>query len=163
PAKPQIHYLLGYLNKERGRLGEATKRFGESVRLDPEYLNAWKHLYELGKHVYIAPRERDQARFKLLALDPRQRHVRYGLDNVGDLAALWTAVNAVYRPAETGALYPLPKSAQALDARLARMPEPMREFASRADFMDSGAGRSAPTPYGALGRHKLMHASLPFL
>src|SRR5262249_10035461 len=163
PAKPQIHYLLGYLNKERGRLGEATKRFGESVRLDPEDLNAWKQLHELGRHIYLEPRERDQARFKLLELDPRQRHVRYGLNSVGDLGALWTAVNAVYRPAESGALYPLPKSAQALEARLARLPEPMRAFASRADFMDSEAGHSAPTPYGTLGRHRLMKASLGLL
>ena len=130
------------------------------MRLDPEYLNAWKHLHELGKHVYMAPRERDEARFKLLQLDPRQRHVRYDLENVGDLAALWKAVNAVYRPAESGALYPLPKSAQAVDAKLASMPEAMRGFASGPGVMESAAGRASPTPYGALGQHKLMKASL---
>jgi tetratricopeptide (TPR) repeat protein len=162
PAKPQIHYLLGYLNKERGRLGEAAKRFGESVRLDPEYLNAWKHLHELGKHLYIEPRERDRARFKLLELDPRQRHVRYDLESVGDLAALWSAVNAVYRPAETAALYPLRKSAEAVDAKLAAMPESMRGMARGAGVMES-AGRASATPYGALGRHKLMKASLELM
>jgi tetratricopeptide (TPR) repeat protein len=163
PGKPQIHYLLGYLNKERGRLSEAAKRFGESVRLDPEYLNAWKHLHELGKHIYLEPRQRDRARFKLLELDPRQRHVRYDLDSVGDLAALWNGVNAVYRPAETGALYPLRKSAQAVDAKLASIPESVRGFASSSGAMESGTGRSAPTPYGAIGQHKLMKASVQLL
>lgn len=159
PVKPQIHYLLGYLNKERGRLGEAAKRFGESVRLDPEYLNAWKHLHELGKHLYIEPRERDRARFKLLQLDPRQRHVHYDLDSVGDLGALWKAVSAAYRPAETGPLYPLPRSAAAYDARLASMPEVARGFGSMSAGMRSAAGRPAPTPYGALGQHRLIKAS----
>lgn len=158
PHNPQIHYLLGYLDKERGRLGEATKRFGESVQLDPEYLNAWKHLNELAKHFYVAPRERDRARLKLLQLDPRQRHVRYELDSVGDLEALWKAASALPRPAEPGPLYPLPKSAAAFDAKLGSMPDTMRGFAARVDPFGA-AGRAVPTPYGLLGRHKLIRAT----
>jgi tetratricopeptide (TPR) repeat protein len=154
PNKPQIHYLLGYLNKERGRYGDALKRFGESVRLDPEYLNAWKHLHELGKSVYIEPKQSDRARLKL-----RQRHVRYDLDTVSDLAALWRAANAVRQPRDTSPLYPLPKSAKAVEEALAKMPEPMRAHAPKLSADYSAKGQEAPTPYSVLGKHKLMRTS----
>jgi len=159
PKKPQIHYLLGYLNKERGRYGDALKRFGESVRLDPEYLNAWKHLHELGKSVYIEPKQSDRARLKLLQLDPRQRHVRYDLDTVSDLAALWRAANAVPQPRDTSPLYPLPKSAKAVEEALAKIPEPMRAHAPKLSADYSVKGQEAPTPYSVLGKHKLLRTS----
>lgn len=159
PKKPQISYLLGYLNKERGRYPDALKYFGNSVRLDPQYLNAWKHLHELGKHFYVAPRERDRARLKLLELDPRQRHVRYELDSVGDLAGLWRAVSEVYRPAEAAPLYPLRKSAEAVDAQMAKVPETMRAHMGRFE-MGAEKGMPVPRPSAALGQHKLMKASI---
>jgi hypothetical protein len=54
------------------------------VKLDADYLNAWRHLNELGEKTYIEPAERDQARLKLFELDPRQRHVHYELNEVVD-------------------------------------------------------------------------------
>jgi tetratricopeptide (TPR) repeat protein len=165
PNKPQLHYLLGYLQKERGLHADALKRFRESVTLDPEYLNAWKHLHELGSHVYIEPRERDIARLKLLELDPRQRHVRYDLQGVGDLAALWRAVeaaNTAVKPAGEGkSLYRLRRSAAAQDEARAKMPEPMRAHMDQVQMMmNSGQdSRSLATPRQALAQHNLMRAS----
>jgi len=165
PQKPQLHYLLGYLQKERGFYGDALKRFRESVALDPEYLNAWKHLHELATHVYVEPRERDIARLKLLELDPRQRHVRYELDSVGDLAGLWRAVeaaNAVYKPAGgSGSLYTLRRSAAAQDAARAKLPEAMRAQMEQYQVMTNLAGSrtsSLPTPQQALAKHNLLGA-----
>ena len=44
PDKPQVHYLLGYLREEQGRYQEALPELQKAVKLDPDYLNAWKHL-----------------------------------------------------------------------------------------------------------------------
>ena len=164
PKKPQLHYLLGYLQKERGRYPESLKRFSESVRLDSEYLNAWKHLHDLGTRIYVEPRERDIARLKLVELDPRQRHVHYELDSVGDLGALWRATDAAYaanKPVvDRKSLYPLRRSAATLDEAQAKLPEiarsPMRQFE---DGHDYASGRSVPAPYLALGKHRLLQAS----
>jgi len=166
PKKPQAHYLLGFLNKERGRYPEALKRFRESVALDPEYLNAWKHLNELGGRIYVEPRQRDRARLKLLELDPRQRHVNYELDSVTDLGVLWRAVDAAHaanKPAESKALYALRKSAVALDEKEAKMPEFVRQMEEYGGFRDSPKGRPVPTPRRVLGQHRLIKASAELL
>jgi tetratricopeptide (TPR) repeat protein len=165
PNKPQLHYLLGYLQKERGQHADALKRFRDSVTLDPEYLNAWKHLHELATHVYVEPRERDAARLKLLELDPNQRHVRYDLKGVGDLTALWRAVeaaNAVAGPAAGDkSLYPLRGTIAAQDEALAKQPEPMRaQMAEYRAMSRSGRDfRSLGTPRQVLARHNLVQAS----
>jgi len=163
PSKPQLHYLLGYLQKERGLYADALKRFRSSVELDPEYLNAWKHLHELGAHVYMEPRERDLARLKLLELDPGQRHVHYELRSVADLAALWRALevaNAAYPPVGNAAIYPLRRSAATLDASRAQLPEAMRaqieQFQAMARMADPARG--LPTPRQALAKHDLIVA-----
>lgn len=72
-------------------------------------------------------------------------------------------MEAVYRLAESGALYPLPKSAQALEARIAAMPEAMRGFAASSGAMNSGVRQSAPTPHGAVGQHKLVKAGVELM
>ncbi|HKX39344.1 MAG TPA: hypothetical protein VJN20_11860, partial [Burkholderiales bacterium] len=162
PKKPQIHYLLGYLQKERKHYPEAVKRFGTAVELDPEYLNAWKHLHELAKRIYVAPPLRDEARLKLIELDPRQRHVRYDIDSVGDFGQLWRTVERAYeanKPAAGGAqLYPLQKSAAAVDAAQRNLPEMVR--ATMPDFDYSyGKGQPPRTPHDAMGGHRLIRAS----
>jgi tetratricopeptide (TPR) repeat protein len=169
PANPQAQYMLAYLQKERGRLGAALKGFREAVRLDNEYLNAWKHLHDLGSHVYMAPRERDSARLRLLELDPRQQHVKYQLDGVGDLAALWRAVAAA-REAHAGAvrggsLYVLKGSAVAEDEALSKLPDAMREQVKMYHALTTASQvRSAlPTPHQTIARHKLVRATAALL
>jgi tetratricopeptide (TPR) repeat protein len=163
PKKPQVHYLLGYLYKERGRYPEALKRFRESVQLDAEYLNAWKHLHDLASRVYIESRERDVARMKLLELDPRRRHVHYELDSVGDLGGLWRAVEAAYSANQqpgNRSLYPLRRSAAVEDQALAKMPEEQRTQMQHYQTYSSAArgDQALQLPRQALGRHKLIKA-----
>jgi tetratricopeptide (TPR) repeat protein len=169
PNKPQVHYLLGYLEKERGLHGEALKRFNTAVSLDPEYLNAWKHLHELAAHVYVEPRARDAVRMKLLELDPAQRHVRYDLADVGDLVGLWRAVESAnasaQKPAAAKGLYALRASAAAHEAMLAKLPEGQRsQMQMIQSFMAAGASeRSLPTTRQALARHNLVSGTAPLL
>lgn len=163
PKKSQIHYLLGYLQKERKHYPEAVKRFGTAVELDPEYLNAWKHLHELATCTYVAPPVRDHARLKLVELDPRQRHVRYEIDSVGDFARLWRTVERAYeanRPAPGGTqLYPLPKSAAAVDEAQRNLPEMVRATMSDYDYSSYGKAQPPRTPQGVMGGHRLIRAS----
>jgi tetratricopeptide (TPR) repeat protein len=169
PNKPQVHYLLGYLEKERGLHAEALKRFNTAVSLDPEYLNAWKHLHELAAHVYIEPRARDAVRMKLLELDPEQRHVRYELAEVGDLAGLWRAVEAAnasaHKRSAAKSLYALRASAAAHAEILARLPESERnQMAMLQSFMAAGTNeRELPTARRALARHSLVTGAAPLL
>lgn len=169
PANPQAQYMLAYLQKERGRYAEAVRGFREAVRLDSEYLNAWKHLHDLGRHVYIEPRERDAARLRLLELDARQRHVKYELDSVGDLAQMWSAVQAARaaQPAEGGpaSLYLLRRSADAQDEALAKLPEAMRAQVKMYQSLTaaSQAKSALPTPQQAIAQHKLVRAAAPLL
>jgi tetratricopeptide (TPR) repeat protein len=164
PANPQAQYMLAYLQKERGRHAEALKGFREAARLDSEYLNAWKHLHDLAARVYIAPRERDAVRLRLLELDPRQRHVRYELDSVGDLEALWRAVSAARAAqprAPAGDLYVLRAGAAAQDEALGKLPEAMRAQVHlfQALSMAEQPGGKFPGPRQAIARHKLVRAT----
>ncbi len=94
PAKPQVHYLLGYLREEEERYNEARTNYLTAVRLDPDYLNAWVKVQEVGEQSLVPAKERDQIAFNILRLDPLQRHARPSLERVTDLAGLWNAVTA---------------------------------------------------------------------
>jgi len=166
PVRPQAPYLLGYLRKEQGRYGEALRLFRQAVALDAEYLNAWKHLHELGEKTYIEPSERDVARLKLFDLDPRQRHVRYDLNEVVDLAVLWRALNRSATDHELdpkfGQIYPLKASAREQDQALAKLPQEMRgQLQLYVDMQDeiSGSARNRGTA-STLARHALIGAVL---
>jgi tetratricopeptide (TPR) repeat protein len=92
PNKPQVHYLLGYLREEQDRYAEALPHFQTAVRLDRDYLNAWKKLQELTQHVHLPKQEHNNIAFNILRLDPLSRHVHASFENVTDLAGLWNAV-----------------------------------------------------------------------
>jgi len=112
PDKPQVHYLLGYLREEQGRLQEALASFRVAVKLDPDYLNAWAKIDSIGGHLYLPPAERDAVAFNILRLDPLHRRGQPSLEVVADLAALWknvAAANAKAAP-KPESLYPLPAS-----------------------------------------------------
>src|SRR5439155_1615231 len=90
PQKPQVHYLLGYLREEQNRYAEALAHFREAVRLDPEYLNAWKHIESVGKEFPLSAADKDAVTLNIIRLDPLGRHGgREGFQNMTDLAALW--------------------------------------------------------------------------
>lgn len=126
--KPQTHYLLGYLRKEQGRYAEALQSFRNAVALDDGYLNAWKQLNELGELTYIEPAELEIFQHKLLQLDPRQRHVRFDLRTVRDLAKVWREIQkqqttAVARKERT---LPLIANARKLNDAMASLPPELR-------------------------------------
>src|SRR6185436_16244679 len=87
-------YLLGYLRAEQDRFVEALPHFKTAVDLDPQYLNAWRKLLELGSHVRMSAQERDQIAFNLMRLDPMRRHGGVDFRQVTDLRGLWNAVDA---------------------------------------------------------------------
>jgi len=167
--KPQAPYMLGYLRMEQGRYDEAVVLFRQVIALDHEYLNAWKHLYELGDKTYIQASERDIARLRLFELDPRQLHVSYRLDEVSDLSALWRAL-ALFeaeqaRLGTSDQVYTLVRSAQDRDETLAKMPVDSRaqfeRYVSLQDKMSGQTSRRTPAP--SLANHTLLLAVLALM
>ncbi len=116
PDKPQVHYLLGYLRKEQERYKEALEHYREAVRLDPDYLNAWKEIAAVGQSYHLTQADRDNISLQMLRLDPLGRHEGHNFQGVNDLKALWLAVEAA------GKLRPVtPKSLLVLTASKAEM------------------------------------------
>jgi tetratricopeptide (TPR) repeat protein len=113
PRNPKLHYLMGYLNQEKGLYEAAHKGYQTAVKLDPDYLNAWKKLQDVNLRLSRPQSERETASLNLLRLDPMQRHTQetYGV-LVTDLRAFWTqAARLSVRPLpESGPLLPLPNS-----------------------------------------------------
>jgi len=114
PEKPQVHYLLGYLRYEQDRYRDALPEFREAVKLDPEYLNAWKKIAEIGGELSLPPKERDAVQINLLRLDPLGRHSSFESENIAGLAAAWTAMETASKlqPAKPRDLYPLAAAAE---------------------------------------------------
>lgn len=169
PSRPQAHYMLAYLRSEQGRYAEALPALRFAVSLDSDYLNAWKKLHELGGKTHIAEAERDIARLKLIELDPRQRHVRHDTKRVGDLAALWSALEVAAARQRAQAIiapaYVFAGNAQALDRNLAALPENARaqwqHFQRMNETLAGNAG--AQSPATVVGKHALLMALLQLL
>lgn len=113
PEQPQVWYLNGYLEQERGRYDEAIRYFEKAVALDPDYLNAWSKIASVGRAIHLDRSIRDRATLQLLRLDPLQRHVQADLGGMSDLRALWKAVEdaAARQPERREKLLPLPAAA----------------------------------------------------
>lgn len=92
PSKPQVYYLLGYLQTEEDRYNQAWTNFQTAVHLDPDYLNAWVKMQEISRQILLSPGERDEIAFNILRLDPLQRHSQPDFAAVNDLPRLWNAV-----------------------------------------------------------------------
>lgn len=167
-SKPQVPYMLAYLRKEQGRYEDAVALFRQAITLDALYLNAWRQLNELGEKTYIDASERDIARLRLFELDPQQRHVRYQLDEVADLAALWNAIARFDAEraggAVSGPVYPLAGSIRARREALDTLPPDMRQQMSQYASMQTVA---VSTPSGRrpvnLASHKLLTATLQLM
>jgi tetratricopeptide (TPR) repeat protein len=112
PHKPQVHYLLGYLREEQGRLTEALQHYKTAVKLDPLYINAWQHIRSLSERSALSPEDADAATFNLLKLDPHRRHADPVFRDISDLRKLWAAVEIARKSVlpPIPPLYPLPAS-----------------------------------------------------
>jgi tetratricopeptide (TPR) repeat protein len=146
PEKPQVHYLFGILRQEQERYGEALTHFRAAVKLDPDYLNAWKEIESVGEHVQLPQADHDAAALNTLRLDPQLRHSSPDLSGVSDLRALWAAVEAALKlqpPPVPKTLYPLPASRAELERYEAQgIPFGMPDRAAR--WRESGWSRYAP-------------------
>ncbi len=89
PDKPQVHYLVGYLRSSQDRHTEALAAYSRAVKLDPDYLNAWEKILDLGENIFLPRDRQDEATFNLIRLDPLGKHVGFDAQEVADLAQLW--------------------------------------------------------------------------
>jgi tetratricopeptide (TPR) repeat protein len=110
PGNPQAQYLLGVLREDRGRNAEALEQYRKAVKLDPDYLNAWKQLRGMQSRLSQPAKDLEQTELTLLRLDPGLRHHDAKFESVRDLRLLWDAILAAERDAPsswTGPVYPL--------------------------------------------------------
>jgi tetratricopeptide (TPR) repeat protein len=160
PAKAQAYYLLAYLREQQDRPADAIQPLRQAVGIDPQYLNAWAHLNQVGQRTWIEPGELDIARLKLLELDPLRRHVQYELSVVGDLPGLWRGAERAHQAAQAAQpirddVYPLRASADQIRKTRASLPEEMRlqmdQYERFANIMNT-----TPTAPGVLGQHSFV-------
>ncbi len=167
PEKAQGHYMLGYLRKEQGRYTEAVQLFREAVARDGEYLNAWRQLHEIAERTYVSPQERDIARLKLLELDPAQHHVKYQLDRVSDLRALYRALASARRGAAQAPrkAYDLRANREMLEAEAAKQGDGMVARLNQWFELTRETQENArtPTPAQAVGAHVLIAGAASML
>lgn len=131
PADPRVRYLLGYLRRSQSRDAEALKSFREAVRLDPDYLSAWRAILACDRAA-VPDDVRDDAAFAVLRLDPTGRHAGSGdsptevCTQVKDLRRLWEAADAERRRPRPDAapLFELKAARRALRADGEGGPEP---------------------------------------
>jgi tetratricopeptide (TPR) repeat protein len=118
-TKPQVHYLMGYLREQQKRHAEALTFYQEAVRLDPEYLNAWKKILGLDDELELGGNQRDEINLKLISLDPRLKHTQASLEKALDIPRLWSALTAAQAKVKTlnrpTNLYALTRSAEIID------------------------------------------------
>jgi tetratricopeptide (TPR) repeat protein len=90
PNKPQVHYLLGQLREAQGRKADAFAHFRRAADIDPEYLDAWKAVYDLRNDVFLGQTEMDGIALRMVRLDPLNRHSHLDHGEITDVKALWT-------------------------------------------------------------------------
>lgn len=145
--KPQVHYLLGYLREEQGKFPEALVHFQDAVKLDPDYLNAWKHVATVVREAHLPAADYDAVTFNVIRLDPLGRHGGWpSYSDVTDLRALWNAVEATkkYQPAIVTNLYALPASKAYLDQ------DSRKELQARFQMESEQVSSRHPTPARAV-------------
>jgi tetratricopeptide (TPR) repeat protein len=167
PQNPQAHYLLGYLREEQQRFADALEQYRLAVALDPEYLNAWKKLNELGEHTYIEPAERDIARFKLLTLDPRGSHIQHSLSKVASLSSLWATIESMhqdYVTTEEAHIYPLAATAARQASELQKLPPEMQAQVTQYQSL-AHAARDKPAleKHLAISQHQVIAFVAPLI
>jgi tetratricopeptide (TPR) repeat protein len=162
PQNPRVHYLQGYLLEEEGHYTEALPAFRAAVQIDESYLNAWRHLQQVGEHIYLNAGDRDVVTIKLLELDPQQRHGTYDTGRVGDLRLLWDTVARLKKQSDEvpreDSLYTLRQSASRYDQKQAELPAELRTRIKEYEAVMGEFSDRHDLPYPALvvGRHPLL-------
>lgn len=157
PKKPQVHYMFGYLRKEQNEWAEALGYFKKAVKLDPEYLNAWKQIYKASERTYVNSKERDKTILKMLELDPLRKHVYPKLEEVDALKELWKKVE-IASSIDKGvpnSLYPLTKSGRYIDKKMEKLPESQRSMYSSFSSY-SGGENSQQSPGAVIAKNNWM-------
>ena len=154
PNKPQVYYLLGYLQSEENHYSAAWTNFQTAVRLDPDYLNAWGELQSAGVQTFVPSAQKEEVAFNILRLDPLGRHSCPDFSSVSDLARLWNAAAraASLRPKPVSHLFPLTASAAAWQKRVNSATEQTRDELTAEEFERGNRGFTpasavAETPY----------------
>ena len=160
PEKPQVHYLLGYLRDAQGRHDEALTAYRQAVSLDPEYLNAWKKIGEIGERKLLPAADRDAVALMQLKLDPLSRHGQPDTQTILDLKALWQALVDAQKlaPKIPESLYPLTASAARLKEKAAEKSQTSMGYQVSHDFDGEYSGNdSAANPAQALRTHSVLN------
>ena len=121
PDRPQLFYLLGHLREAQGLYKEAAAEFRKAVKLDPDYLNAWKQLASLADQAELPKKERDEIALAILRVDASGEHSSSDFSGVSHLGRLWDAILAAevaQPPRLTGPLYPLAASKAEMEKRM---------------------------------------------
>jgi tetratricopeptide (TPR) repeat protein len=154
PDKPQVHYLLGYLLNVENRYSDALPEFREAVKLDPDYLNAWKELSDVGEKMRLPAKEQESIEFAKLRLDPLRRHSSFRINDVVDLKTAWAALENASKlhPKESEALFALTTSAEEIHKR-----EKNASLGSMYGVRIFNDGSGAPLDPGSVfAQHKVM-------
>lgn len=131
PNKPQIHYLLGQLREAQGRKADAYTHFRRASDLDPQYLDAWKAVYELRNDVFLSQSEMDDIALRMVRLDPLNRHSSLNHGEITDVKGLWT----IYQDMGADRRAPL-KRLFTLTASKQEMEELVKKFGGGADLLE---------------------------
>ena len=146
PEKPQVHYLLGYLRKQQERGLDSLPHFRRAVELDPDYLNAWVKISELGQSAHMSISQREEATLNILRLDPLRRHAYVRTEGFRNLKALWKAceTSVQMEPAVATNLYRLDASVTYIEEKM-KVGEDDIDAASFGEWTQSDSNRNSPS------------------
>ena len=151
------------MREEQGNYPEALTHFRDAVKLDPDYLNAWKHIETVGEEYYLSAADQDAITFNTFRLDPLSRHGGWsGYRKVTDLRRLWVAVETAdrFRPEPAVSLYPLPASKAALEKAAAEAGAQQAEFDMMSESYSFGRSRR---PAQVISENELISKALQVL
>lgn len=144
PVRPAVFYLLGQLREEQRRYADAYAEYRKAVDLDPDYLDVWKKIHGLRKHLDLPAGEWSAIQLRMLRMDPFSRHVSIRAEDLEDLKGFWTAQMDARKLNLPLAENLLPLAAS-LAAEAQRKDSPMNPFSRRFGYRYSRfAGRAEP-------------------
>lgn len=119
PQQPQIYYLLGYLKYEQKQYQEAVQLFKQAIKLDPQYINAYKKMMVISQSIYFPLEERENIVLSILKLDPYQKQGMVDISSIWNLDKAWDIL-ASKKPLMNQSqepLYPLSASKMFLETK----------------------------------------------